>query len=100
MPEDVYGPSVPYREYSFLQKEGAAPLNTSVLTIEVCPEATAGCADGSGPAAESGGVVRVQPGLDDAQLKAALAAVAKPFKVRCARTLRAGCRPVGGLLKG
>lgn len=101
MPEDVYGPSVPYREYSFLQKQEAAPLNASVLTIEVCAEESAAdCADGSGPAAEAGGVVKLRPGLDDAQLKAALATVAKPFKVRLRRATRLLGRQRGGLLLG
>jgi arabinosyltransferase len=73
-PPAEFGEPIEWREYSFLHNPRLPKaVRESQLEVEVCAAGAAGCADGSGPATEKGGVVRLKPGLNDQQIKAALA---------------------------
>ncbi|EFN51848.1 hypothetical protein CHLNCDRAFT_37217 [Chlorella variabilis] len=62
MPENEFGPNIEFREYSFLQNQHAAALNASVLTLDICQDAST-CADGAD---------KLKPQLHEEALKAAL----------------------------
>lgn len=81
--ESVYGPNVPFREYSFLQNPRMpAAVREREVVVEVCADAeAAGCADGSAPARVADGVVRLRGGLTDRQIAAVLGDVVAQYKV-------------------
>jgi len=74
------GPRFEWREHSFLQNPRLPKaLNESRIVVEFCAEGqVAGCADGSAPAQEQSGRVRLRSGLTDRQLQTAL----EPFRSR------------------
>lgn len=66
-----------FREYSFLRKDQAKGLLNSKLTLVVCQEGEAGCADGSAPAAARNDTIRLQPRRTAAQVLTAVQAAAQ-----------------------
>ena len=79
LPEEQFGPMIEYREYSFMENKRLTPaVRASKVRVALCKadEAAATCSDGTVPAVEAAGVVRIRQGLNDAQLKIAL-------QVRC-----------------
>lgn len=80
--EREFGPNFEYRESSFLNNTQAQHLKQSTVVVEVCADgaADAACCDGSAPPAVIDGVARLRPGLHEAQVAAALAAL-KQYKV-------------------
>jgi arabinosyltransferase len=86
--ENEFGPNVPFREYSFLDNPRMpARIRESVLTVELCQQGEVGCADRVGPAEVRNGTVRLQPGLNDKQLRVALSDAAARYKVLKFRTM-------------
>ncbi|KAG1662326.1 hypothetical protein FOA52_011484 [Chlamydomonas sp. UWO 241] len=74
-----HGPPIEWRESSFYGNvRMSKAVNASRVVVEVCASASdAGCSDGSSPAPESAGRVRIAPGLASDKLKVALSGVAK-----------------------
>ena len=70
MPDEKYGPYIPWRESSFLNNPKLpSRILQDAVTVEVCPETqSSGCADGSGAAGVQKLHVRIQPDLDSEQL--------------------------------
>ncbi|KAL4439682.1 hypothetical protein ABPG75_002683 [Micractinium tetrahymenae] len=69
--ESDHGPSIAFREYSFLERPEAAELNMSTVVLQVCPDEAADptCSDGS----SGGATEQLRAQLDEKQLAAALA---------------------------
>jgi arabinosyltransferase len=77
----VFGPDIPYREYSFLENERMpAHIREREVLIELC-SAEDSCADGSQAAVVQNGSIRLKAGLDDKQLQRTLGKVALEYKV-------------------
>jgi arabinosyltransferase len=80
-PEEEYGPHIEWKEYSFLENERAQKsIVQRQLVVHTCGEKGAepqppdgvACADGSEPAEiEVGGVMWLQPGMNEEQLRMA-----------------------------
>jgi hypothetical protein len=52
MPEEEFGPHIEFREHSFLANHRLpVAVNQSKVVVEMCPPGTAGCSDGTAPAA-------------------------------------------------
>lgn len=75
MPVAEFGPMIEYREYSFMDNKRLTPaVKDSRVKVELClpTDTDATCSDGTAPAVEVSGVVRIRQGLTDAQLQIAL----------------------------
>jgi len=83
MDEARYGRNIPFREYSFLDNPRCpAAVRDSKLRVELCAVGEAGCGDGSAPLRlQAGDVARLQPGLNDVQIKTAFSELNSRFKV-------------------
>ncbi|KAL4450568.1 hypothetical protein ABPG77_000924 [Micractinium sp. CCAP 211/92] len=68
--ESEHGPSIVFREYSFLQRQEAAELNKSTAVLQVCPDESAdtACSDGI----SSDVAKKLRPQLDEKELAVAL----------------------------
>jgi len=82
--EEIFGPKINWREFSFMDNPRSNALKDSILTVKACsgqmmkhPE----CADGRAPAISRGDVVHVRRGLNDMQIREALFEVASNYKV-------------------
>lgn len=77
-----YGPYIPWREYSFLEKPKAKALVESKLTVVTCKAGEAGCVDGAGgEVAVKNNVVRLQGDMDEVKLGQVLKPLAQKYKV-------------------